>query len=108
VFRGGVPAIYNRVVLRTRASEQRSKAEYGEHCRDIVKSWDGLMCKDEESILSERRLRTVWVLGALTTALELGVQRPEVGKEEEWLVEHQEDFRRLADAGDEDARTLLL
>jgi len=73
VYRGGRKVEYNRVILRTRVGEQRSKDLYDDHCRDIVKIW-------EEHIGSGGRegLRTVWVLGALTTAVESGIARPRV------------------------------
>lgn len=73
VYRGGKKVEYNRVILRTRVGEQRSKDVYDEHCRDIVATW-------EEHIGRGARegLRTVWVLGALTTAVESGIARPRV------------------------------
>ncbi|KAI1080597.1 hypothetical protein F5B20DRAFT_104423 [Whalleya microplaca] len=39
VYRGGRLAVYNRVVLRTRASDQRSKEDYDDHCRDLIRAW---------------------------------------------------------------------
>jgi hypothetical protein len=94
--------------LRTRASENRSKAEYGEHCRDLVKIWDKTICDNaNEPITSTKRLRTVWVLGALTTALEMGIQRPDVGEEDEWRKRNSEEFNRLAEAGDEDMQEIV-
>jgi hypothetical protein len=75
VFRGGKRVVYNRVVLRTRVGEQRSKDLYDLHCRDLVRAWEEVVGKSEEG----RELRTVWVLGALTTAVECGIARPKVG-----------------------------
>lgn len=109
VFRGGKRRFYNRAILRTRASEARSKAEYGEHCRDIVAAWDNAVCSDRnEPIISSKRLRTVWVLGALTTAVEMGIQRPDVGEESEWLIKNHSAFCQLAEAGDEDMQELVV
>ncbi|KIX00423.1 uncharacterized protein Z518_10562 [Rhinocladiella mackenziei CBS 650.93] len=65
VFRGGKRATYIRVILRTRAGEQRSEELYDEHCRDIVRIWEEIVGKE-----GEMGLRMVWVLGALTTAVE--------------------------------------
>lgn len=73
VFRGGKRARYNRVILRTRAGEQRSKEMYDEHCRDIVRVWEDIVGKE-----GELGLRTVWVMAALTTAIECGIARPRV------------------------------
>ena len=73
VFRGGKRAVYNRLVLRTRAGEQRSKELYDEHCKDLINIWKDIVGKG-----GELGLRTVWVLGALTTAVECGIARPRV------------------------------
>ena len=73
VFRGGVLRKYNRAILRTRRSEDRTADVYNEHCRDIIKAWESIVGKD-----GEQGLRTVWVLGALTTAIEAGFARPAV------------------------------
>lgn len=81
VFRGGRRAVYNRVVLRTRAGEQRTKELYDEHCRDIVRAWESVVGEG-----ADKGLRTVWVLAALTTALECGIARPRVSYESPLLV----------------------
>lgn len=73
VFRGGVRRKYNRVIMRTRAGENRSREMYIEHCRDVVAEWERIVGKE-----GEEGLRTVWVMGALTTALEAGIARPKV------------------------------
>jgi hypothetical protein len=107
VFRGGKRRHYNRAVLRTRASENRSRVEYAEHCRDMTKIWDEIVCDNAEPLTSVKRLRSVWVLGALTTALEMGIMRPAVGEESDWLRCNHDEFVRLAEAGDEDAQEML-
>lgn len=73
VFRGGILRKYNRAILRTRRSEDRTADVYNEHCRDIIEAWDSIVGKD-----GEQGLRTIWVLGALTTAIEAGFARPAV------------------------------
>lgn len=73
VYRGGRKVEYNRVILRTRVGEQRSKDLYDEHCRDIVTIWEKHIGRGARD-----GLRTVWVLGALTTAVESGIARPRV------------------------------
>lgn len=119
VYRGGVLRKYNRTILRTRKSEERSAETYNEHCRDVIKAWNSIVGKD-----GEQGLRTVWVLGALTTAVEAGFERPTVrilgtysgcgrvclhadcllqaGNEISWLKQHKSAFQKLADEGDED------
>lgn len=85
VFRGGRRVLYNRLILRTRASEKRGKDVYDAHCRDLITAWakvvlggdaEGDGSGGEE--LKKKELRTVWVLGALTTAVECGIARPRV------------------------------
>jgi hypothetical protein len=75
VYRGGRKVEYNRVILRTRVGEQRTKDLYDEHCRDIVRIWEELSGSEGGA---RDGLRTVWVLGALTTAVECGIARPRV------------------------------
>ncbi|KAK4937821.1 hypothetical protein LTR10_021624 [Elasticomyces elasticus] len=97
VFRGGKRAKYNRIILRTRSGEQRNKEMYDEHCRDIIAVWEDIVGKG-----GEMGLRTVWVMAALTTAVECGIARPRVGDEGKWLQDNMDSFRRLAAQGDED------
>ena len=73
VFRGGVRRKYNRIILRTRASNNRTNEGYIEHCKAIVAEWERIV-----GTVGEESLRTVWVMGALTTALEAGIARPNV------------------------------
>ncbi|KAK5049459.1 hypothetical protein LTR84_004388 [Exophiala bonariae] len=107
VYRGGRKVEYNRVILRTRVGEQRTKDLYDDHCRDIVRIWEEQICCEGPGgggggDGAKDGLRTVWVLGALTTAVECGIARPRVGEEEEWLKINMEEFRNLARRGDED------
>jgi hypothetical protein len=126
VFRAGRKVVYNRVVLRTRVGEQRTKDVYDEHCRDLMRVWGEIIGTE-----GELGLRTVWVLGALTTAVELGIARPrvssfsffcfgsvalgratvdvarQVGEEDGWIEKHMDEFQRLAAAGDEDFVELI-
>lgn len=74
VFRGGVPRKYNRVIIRTRAGGNRSKESYNDHCKAIVSEWERIVGNE-----GDNGLRTVWIMGALTAALEAGIPRPGVG-----------------------------
>lgn len=73
VFRGGIRRKYNRIILRTRAGSNRTNEVYIEHCRSIVTEWERIVGNHDEE-----GLRTVWIMGALTTALEAGITRPKV------------------------------
>lgn len=110
-YRGGYPVRYNRILIRTRTSENRSKAAYDAHCRDVVAVWDdiiGAAAAVQSSSTPPQKtggvegkkdweLRTVWVMGALTTAVEAGFERPTAGSEVEWLKANLAGFRRLAE-----------
>lgn len=108
VYRGGVLRYYNRAILRTRVSETRTREQYGEHCRELIKAWDEII--EPESIQSKHKktLRTVWIMGALTTAVEMGFQRPAAGQEIEWLRSNKDEFEKLAEEGDEDMQQLMV
>ena len=75
VFRGGVRQSYNRVIIRTRAGSNRTNEVYLDHCKQIVTHWERIVGRQ-----GEEGLRTVWVMGALTTALEAGIGRPKVSR----------------------------
>lgn len=79
VFRGGKRVSYNRVVVRTRQGERRTKEIYDDHARDIIKAWEGVVVGPGPSPGDpSASLRTVWIMGALTTAVECGIARPKV------------------------------
>lgn len=120
VFKGGVRKFYNRAILRTRVSENRTEEEYGRHCKDLIAAWDQIVVQGTDHKDStdsgvesdgiergDKSLRTVWVMGALTTAVESGILRPTAGKEIQWLRENKGEFERLAQEGDEDMQGLL-
>ncbi|KAH0494600.1 hypothetical protein TgHK011_001217 [Trichoderma gracile] len=102
VFRGGVRRSYNRVIIRTRAGSNRTNEVYLEHCEKIVTHWERIAGRE-----GEEGLRTVWVMGALTTALEAGIGRPKTGEEAQWIQDKMAQFQALAAAGDEDFVELL-
>lgn len=77
VFRGGVRRKYNRMVIRTRAGSNRTNETYLDHCKQITTEWERIVGKE-----GEKGLRTVWVMGALTTALEAGIGRPKVSQQQ--------------------------
>ncbi|KAH8801518.1 hypothetical protein F5884DRAFT_862212 [Xylogone sp. PMI_703] len=97
LYRGGVLRKYNRAILRTRNSEKRSVEMFNEHCMSVIECWEKIVGSE-----GEKALRTVWVLGALTTAVEAGFARPKAGEEHQWLRENKSAFQKLADEGDED------
>ncbi|KAJ9640164.1 uncharacterized protein PV06_10688 [Exophiala oligosperma] len=108
VFRGGKRVSYNRVVVRTRQGERRTKEIYDDHARDIIKAWEGVVVGPGPSPGDpSASLRTVWIMGALTTAVECGIARPKVGDEDKWVEENMDEFKKLAASGDTDFIDLL-
>jgi len=97
----------NRAILRTRVSENRTKEQYGEHCKELIAAWDRIVESEDVDSKHDKTLRTVWIMGALTTAVEMGFQRPAAGEETEWLRSNTDDFERLAEDGDEDMQQLM-
>ncbi|KAM0256106.1 hypothetical protein ACHAQJ_005193 [Trichoderma viride] len=102
VFRGGILRKYNRLILRTRAGSNRSSEEYLQHCKDLVAEWEKVVGTE-----GELGLRTVWINGTLTQALEAGIGRPKTGEEDAWIAENLSHFKELAAAGDEDFIELM-
>ncbi|OTA01288.1 hypothetical protein A9Z42_0015890 [Trichoderma parareesei] len=102
VFRGGIRRSYNRVIVRTRAGSNRTNEVYLDHCKRIVAHWEGIVGRE-----GDEGLRTVWVMGALTTALEAGIGRPKTGEEDQWIRDNMPHFQALAAADDEDFVELL-
>jgi phenylpyruvate tautomerase PptA (4-oxalocrotonate tautomerase family) len=107
VYRGGIRRIYNRAILRTRVSDSRSPELYGQHCKDLIAAWDEIIGQAENVEEHEKSLRTVWILGALTTAVELGMLRPTAGSELSWLKEHRDEFEARAGQGDDEMQFLM-
>lgn len=107
VYRGGVLRYYNRAILRTRVSENRTREQYGEHCRQLIKAWDDIIAPESVKSKHDKTLRTIWIMDALTTAVEMGFQRPAAGQELEWLRSNKDSFERLAEEGDEDMQQLM-
>lgn len=107
VYRGGVLRYYNRAILRTRVSEDRTREQYGEHCRELMRAWDEIVEPESIENTHEKTLRTVWIMGALTTAVEMGFQRPAAGQEIAWLRDNKDEFKKLADEGDGDMQQLM-
>ncbi|PTB78933.1 hypothetical protein M440DRAFT_1436348 [Trichoderma longibrachiatum ATCC 18648] len=94
--------VSNQVVFRGGPGSNRTKEVYLDHCKQIVTHWERIIgCEDEEG------LRTVWVMGALTTALEAGIGRPKTGEENQWIGDNMQNIQALAAAGDEDFVELL-
>lgn len=84
---------------------------YDQHCRDLIKAWYDIVIdtnmEGEQIGPGVCGLCTVWIMEALTTAVEMGFQRPAAGHEIEWLRENKAEFERLAKKGDEGMQYLM-
>ncbi|KAJ6145266.1 hypothetical protein N7470_009161 [Penicillium chermesinum] len=96
------PRVFINVRFTDASSQVVFRGLYIEHCRAIVAAWERIVGTGNEV-----GLRTVWVMGALTTALEAGIARPKTGEEKEWLRVNWPQFKALAEAGDEDFIDLM-
>ncbi|RDW59936.1 hypothetical protein BP6252_13023 [Coleophoma cylindrospora] len=102
VYRSGRLVKYNRAILRTRQSENRTSDILNQHCQAVIECW-------EKTIGSgpEKGMHAVWILGALSAGMEAGFARPKVGEEHAWLAQHKAEFQQLADQGNEDFAGLV-
>ncbi|KZM25687.1 hypothetical protein ST47_g3173 [Ascochyta rabiei] len=73
-----------------------------------MKAWDEIISHGVTQSRYDKTLRAVWIMGALTTAVEMGFQRPVAGQEITWLRDNKDRFTTLAEEGDEDMQQLLL
>lgn len=76
VIRSGRVVKYNRAILRTRQSENRTREALTEHCRAVIECWEKTVGTGPE-----RDMHAVWILGALSAGLEAGFPRPMVSFE---------------------------
>ncbi|KAH8807814.1 hypothetical protein F5884DRAFT_900144 [Xylogone sp. PMI_703] len=97
VIRSGRVVKYNRAILRTRQSENRTSDMLIQHCKAVTECWEKTIGSGPQN-----GIHAVWIMGALSAGMEAGFPRPLVGEEHEWLVKHKADFQRLADQGNED------
>ena len=75
VYRSGRLVKYNRAILRTRQSENRTREMLNEHCQAVIDCWEKTVGTG-----SEQGLHAVWILGALSAGMEAGFPRPMVSK----------------------------
>ncbi|KAE8452077.1 hypothetical protein EG329_002243 [Mollisiaceae sp. DMI_Dod_QoI] len=97
VYRSGRLVKYNRAILRTRQSENRTSEILNQHCKSVIECWEKTIGSGPQN-----GIHAVWIMGALSAGMEAGFPRPLVGEEYEWLVKHKAEFQRLADQGNQD------
>lgn len=101
----------NQIFAHVRTGGGRSTQQFNELCADVTKAWDeicGQLPKVKRSAPDQdRSLGGVFVLGDIVAGMEKGFPIPETGKDGEWMEEHMEEFKKRAEAGDEDFVELL-
>ena len=80
----------------------RPRSDFDILCQRINQAWDRIIVGPLGSSKADYELRTVFVQGAITAAVEAGFVVPEPGKDKEWIQENMGKFREKADAGDEE------
>jgi phenylpyruvate tautomerase PptA (4-oxalocrotonate tautomerase family) len=71
VFRSGRAVKYNRAILRTRQSENRTSEVLNEHCEAVIACWEKVIGAGPQN-----GIHAVWILGALSAGMEAGFARP--------------------------------
>ena len=73
VIRSGRVVKYNRAILRTRQSENRTSDSLNQHCKAVIECWENIIGTGPEN-----GMHAVWILGALSAGMEAGFSRPKV------------------------------
>jgi phenylpyruvate tautomerase PptA (4-oxalocrotonate tautomerase family) len=73
VYRSGRLVKYNRAILRTRQSENRTSDLLNKHCQAVIECWEKTIGSGPEN-----GMHAVWILGALSAGIEAGFPRPQV------------------------------
>lgn len=71
VFRSGRLVKYNRAILRTRQSENRTSDILNQHCKAVIECWEKTIGTGPQN-----GIHAVWILGALSAGMEAGFPRP--------------------------------
>jgi len=110
-FIAGKPRQPNQIMAHVRTGGGRTISHFNSLCQEITSAWDSI-CGDLPKVKrsapdQDRSLGGVFVLGDIVAGMEKGFPIPETGKDGEWMEEHMEEFKKRAEAGDEDFVELL-
>ncbi|MCJ1274397.1 hypothetical protein MMC21_002193 [Puttea exsequens] len=106
---GGKRKPTNRILATVRPGN-RFSADFTKLCKSVAEAWDQIVC-DRAGVArgtAGTELGGVTVVAGIVAGVERGLVLPAAGEDRAWLKEHVEEFRRLAEGGDEDFRDLLL
>jgi len=82
----------------------RPQEEYTELCRRIEEGWKNAIGPNAGK---EKQLTSIFVQGIIAAGWEQGVMIPVVGHDREWMKERFADFKKRADAGEEEMKELV-
>lgn len=117
LYIGGVPKQQNRLFVSLRSGTGRTAEQLEGMTNSLLGIWNSVVGSSKDA-----ELRAVFVQGVIDSAFEGGFMLPMVssirrpasmfnnrltvfdqpGKFEQWVKDHTADFRKLADAGDDD------
>ncbi|MCJ1305423.1 hypothetical protein MMC08_008237 [Hypocenomyce scalaris] len=104
---GGKPKRANRILASVRSGGGRSNDQFEKICKDITEEWDSIV----GTSAPEYKLRAVFVLGTITTAMEAGFMLPQAGDDVIWMKANRAEFKKLAgekeSEGDPDFKELV-
>jgi len=92
----------NRIVAHYRHGPSRTQADYTKVCGSILESWKNIVGSQ-----GELELKAVFVLGGIVAVSEWGFMFPPAGGDAKWLKAHMNEFKQLAENGDQDFKDLI-
>ncbi|RFU31124.1 hypothetical protein B7463_g5201, partial [Scytalidium lignicola] len=105
-FVGGRRKNFNMVLVFARSGGGRTIGDFNHISFEVVKIWDEVVNNGKKG-QGATDLRGVFVQDSLRTGIEAGFLVPPAGTDREWMKKSLPEFKRLADAGDEDFKFVL-
>ena len=94
----------NRIFATVRTGPARKQSDYDNVCTQIHAAWQSIVGSVDSE---DRELRAIFVLGGVLSASEAGFLLPEAGGDAQWVRDNMDEFKKRAEAGDEDFAELL-
>jgi len=106
---GGKKRTTNSITGFVRHNNSRTQEQYGQLCNEIGQAWKDAIGVDGDKVdgSNEKQLGSIFIQGEILAAWEQGVLAPEAGKDKQWLQEHWAEFKKRAEAGDEEMKELV-
>ncbi|KAI9713560.1 MAG: hypothetical protein M1820_000942 [Bogoriella megaspora] len=107
----------NRIVAHIRPSSQRTRAHFRTLCSQISESWNSIITSLPQHPFNptevdpnknpEYELSTIFIMGSIVGGQEASFEIPEAGGEEQWMRQNWVEFKRRADAGEEEWQEMI-